>query len=154
MTVEAHYRRSERGIAIVEFAVAAPLLLLLLLATAELGRMLSQYDTLNKAVRDGARYLAGNALQGTTGVVVITPTLQTATVNLVVTGNTAGTGGALLPGLAASNVTVSSLASGYVSVAATYSYVPMVGARLPTFGLGTPINVAINLTATQVMRPL
>lgn len=154
MTVAAHYRRSERGIAIVEFAIAAPMLLLLLLATAELGRMLSQYDTLNKAVRDGARYLAGNALAGTTGVVVITPTLQTATVNLVVTGNTAGTGGALLPGLTASNVTVSGLASGYVSVAATYSYVPMVGARLPTFGLSTPINVAINLTATEVMRPL
>ena len=154
MTVELHHRRCERGVAIVEFAIAAPLLLLLLLATAELGRMLSQYDTLNKAVRDGARYLAGNALQGTTGVVVITPTLQTATVNLVVTGNTAGTGSALLPGLAASNVSVSSLGSGYVSVAATYAYVPMVGSRLPTFGLSAPINVAINLTATQVMRPL
>lgn len=154
MTLPAHYRRSERGTAIVEFAIAAPLLLLLLLATAEIGRMLSQYDTLNKGVRDGARYLAANALAGTTGVVAITPALQAATANLVVTGNTAGTGSALLPNLSATNVSVTSLGNGYVSVAATYAYVPMVGARLPTFGLSAPINVAVNLTASQVMRPL
>ena len=154
MTRKARYRHSERGIAIVEFAVAAPILLLLLLATAELGRMLSQYNTLNKSVRDGARYLATNALSGTTWVVVITPTVQTATINLVVTGNTAGTGSALLPSLSASNVTVTGLANGYVSVAATYAYVPMIGSNLPTFGLSAPINVAVNLTATQVMRPL
>lgn len=154
MVMPAQYRRSERGLAIVEFAIAAPLLLLLLLATAELGRMLSQYDTLNKSVRDGARYLAANALGGTTGVVAITPAMQTATANLVVTGNVGGTGGTLLPNLTAANVTVVSLGNGYVSVAATYAYVPMVGARLPTFGLSAPISLAVNLTATQVMRPL
>jgi Flp pilus assembly protein TadG len=149
-----HRPHVQRGMAIVEFTIALPVLLLLLAATAEIGRMLSQYDTLNKAVRDGARYLAANALLGTTGVVTINSTVQTATVNLVVTGNTAGTGTALLPTLTASNVTVASVANGYVSVSAAYTYVPMLGARIPTFGLTAPINTGVTLNATVVMKPL
>ena len=42
----------------VEFAIALPLLLLLLLAVAEFGRMLSHYNSLLQANRDAARYLA------------------------------------------------------------------------------------------------
>lgn len=149
-----HPRRGQRGTAIVEFTIALPFLLLLLGATAEIGRMLSQYDTLNKAVRDGARYLAANALLGTTGVVSINSAVQTATVNLVLTGNAAGTGSALLPNLTAGNVTVASVGNGYVSVSAAYTYVPMLGAQLPTFGLMAPINTSVTLNATVVMRPL
>jgi Flp pilus assembly protein TadG len=148
------HRCGQRGTAIIEFTVALPLLLLLLGATAELGRMLSQYNTLNKAVRDGARYLAANAFSGTTGIVSITGAAQSATVNLVVTGNIAGSGSALLPNLTANNVTVTSLANGYVSVTASYTYVPMLGSSLPTFGLSAPISVSIPLNASVVMRPL
>jgi len=155
MPVSIHQRRREGGTATMELAVALPLLLLTLMATAEFGRMLSQYDTLNKAVRDGARYLAANALAagGTTGVVTITPALTTATQNLVVKGNTTGAGNALLPNFTAGNVTVTSLANGYVSVSAAYTYVPMLGATLPTFGHGS-VNTRMTLNATTVMRPL
>ncbi|HEX8782157.1 MAG TPA: TadE/TadG family type IV pilus assembly protein, partial [Steroidobacteraceae bacterium] len=149
-----HAPHSEGGTAIIEFTIALPVLLLMLVATAEIGRMLSQYNTLNKAVRDGARYLATNALAGTTGVVSITPAVQTATVNLVVNGNIAGSGAALLPSLAAGNVTVAGLANGYVSVSAAYTYVPMMGANLPTFGVTAPINTSVTLNASVVMRPL
>jgi Flp pilus assembly protein TadG len=149
-----HRPHVQRGTAIVEFTIALPVLLLMLAATAEIGRMLSQYDTLNKAVRDGARYLAANALLGTTGVVSINSTVQTATVNLVVTGNTAGTGTTLLPNLTAGNVTVASLANGYVSVSAAYTYVPMLGTQIPTFGFTAPISTSVSLKATVVMRPL
>ncbi|GAC1452348.1 MAG: hypothetical protein PVSMB6_04220 [Steroidobacteraceae bacterium] len=142
----------ERGTAAIEFAIALPLLLLMLVATAEFGRLFSQYNTLNKAVRDGARYLAANALSGTTGVVGITSAVQAATANLVVAGSTIG-GTAVLPGLTAGNVTVGSLGNGYVSVAATYTYQPML-ATLPTFGLTAPMSLAIPLTATVVMKPL
>lgn len=154
MRASIHQRR-ESGTATMEMAVALPLLLLVLMATAEFGRMLSQYDALNKAVRDGARYLAANALAagGTTGVVTITPALTTATKNLVVKGNTTGAGTAVLPNLTAGNVTVTSLANGYVSVSAAYAYVPMLGATLPTFGHGS-VNTAVTLNATTVMRPL
>jgi hypothetical protein len=115
--------------------------------------MLSQYDTLTKTVRDGARYLAANAALGTTGVINLTPALTTATKNLVVKGNATGSGNALLPNLAAGNVSVTSLANGYVSVSASYQYVPMLGANLPSFGQGS-INTAVTLNATSVMRPL
>jgi Flp pilus assembly protein TadG len=155
MPASIHQRRREEGTATIELAVALPLLLLTLMATAEFGRMLSQYDTLNKAVRDGARYLAANALAagGTTGVVTITPALTTATQNLVVRGNTTGAGTALLPNFTAGNVTVTNLGSGYVSVSASYQYVPMLGATLPTFGNGS-VNTRVTLNATTVMRPL
>jgi Flp pilus assembly protein TadG len=142
----------QRGLAAVEFALVLPLLLVVLLATAELGRMLSQYDTLNKSVRDGARYLASVALQA--GVMTVTAAEQTATQNLVVTGNVNGSGTALLPGLVAGNVTVSGSASGYVTVTASYTYQPMVAASLPMFGLRAPVAVNIPLNATVVMRAL
>jgi Flp pilus assembly protein TadG len=65
----------QSGLAAVEFAITLPVLLLLMLGTAELGRMLSQYDTLTKSVRDGCRYVASQTsiVGGTTNVVSITP---------------------------------------------------------------------------------
>ncbi|HEY0685463.1 MAG TPA: TadE/TadG family type IV pilus assembly protein [Steroidobacter sp.] len=144
----------QRGVATVEFAICIPVLLLLMLATAEIGRMLFQYNTLAKAVRDGARFAATNAAVGTTRIVNIIPTVYSGTRNLVVTGNTAGTGAALLPGLTVNDVTVNDAGNGFVRVAATYNYVPMVGATLPKFGLGDPLDLTVTLPATVVMRAL
>ncbi len=144
----------QRGTAMVEFLIGLPVLLFLLFATAELGRLISQYNTLTKAVRDGVRYAASNAIANGTGLINITPTVQSAVANLVVTGSTAGTGSPLLPGFSTSNVTVVDAGSGYVSVSARYTYQPMVGASLPTFGLGAPINLAVTLNAAQVMPGL
>ena len=146
--------RRQRGLATVEMAIGLPVLLLLLLATAEFGRMLSQYDTLTKAVRDGARYAASVSSLGTTGLVYITPAIQTAVANLVVSGNVNGTGTPLLPGLTAADVTVSAVNSLYVEVSVSYPYEPMLGVTLPTFGLGQPIPIDPTLTATSVMRAL
>lgn len=145
----------QRGLATVEFAIALPLLLLVLVGTAEIGRMLSQYDTLTKAVRDGARYLSANALVGSTSTVQITSQVQTQTQNLVVTGNINGTGSAVLPSFVVGNVTVSNPGNGYVSVSASYTYQPMVGSSLRTFGITTnPISLSVPFTATVVMRAL
>jgi Flp pilus assembly protein TadG len=138
----------------VEFAIALPFLLMLMLATAELGRLLSQYDTLTKAARSGARYVASNALQGSTGVISITPQVQTAAQNLVIKGNVGGTGTTLLPGLVAGNVTVTSPAPNYVSVSASYPYQPMVGAILPTFGFTGPLAMNYPLKVSVMMRAL
>jgi Flp pilus assembly protein TadG len=147
-------RAQQTGTAAVELAIALPVLLLLLVASAEVGRLLSQYDTLTKSVRNGARYLASNALGGTTGVVLITPQVQTQTQNLVVTGNINGSGTALLPNFVATNVTVTTVDSTHVSVTAAYTYQPLLGATLPTFGIGSPISFSFPLTATVVMRGL
>ncbi len=153
-SVAARGRWNSRGIASVELAIALPVLLLLLTATVEVGRLLSEYDTLTKSVRDAARYLAANAFQGTTGVVNITAQVQSATANLVVTGNVNGTGASLLPGLVSANVAVTNLGGGYVSVSASYTYQPILGATLPAFGNGPPIAFGFPLNATTVMRAL
>ena len=147
-------RTRQAGTAALELAIALPVLLLLLVATAEVGRLLSQYDTLTKSVRDAARFLASNALGGTTGVVLITPQVQAQTQNLVVTGNINGSGSAILPGLVAANVTVTAVDSTHVSVSAAYPYQPLLGATLPTFGIGSPISFSFPLNATVVMRGL
>ena len=147
-------RARQAGTAALELAIALPVLLLLLVASAEVGRLLSQYDTLTKSVRNGARYLASNALGGTTGVVLITPQVQAQTQNLVLTGNVNGSGTAVLPNFVAANVTVTTVDSTHVSVAASYNYQPLLGATLPTFGIGSPISFSFPLKATVVMRGL
>jgi Flp pilus assembly protein TadG len=146
--------RRQHGTAIVEFAIALPLMLFLMLATVEFGRILSQYNMLTKSVQDAARYAASNASAGTTRIVNITSSLRTQTANLVVTGNINGTGNALLPSLTAGNVTVADAGNGYVSVSVTYTYVPIVGASLPTFGFASPISLTLPLNAAVIMRAL
>lgn len=146
--------RMSRGLATVEFAICAPLLLFLMVATAEVGRCMYQYNTLTKAVRDGARFATVNASVGTTRIVSITAATRTAAQNLVVTGNRAGTGTPLLPGLAVNNVTVTDAGNGFVRVAATYTFQPMLGGTLPTMGFRAPINLRIPVSAAVVMRAL
>ena len=143
--------RRQRGVATIEFALCAPILFLLMFATAELGRALFQYNTLVKAVRDGARYAAA-AATNSTRVVNITNQMRTATVNLVMTGTTAGTGTPLLEGMRAADVTVSNNGNGFVSVSATYVYQPMLGASLPVFGFGDGIDLSMTLSAAVIMR--
>jgi Flp pilus assembly protein TadG len=144
----------QRGIAMVEMAIALPVLLLLLLATAEIGRILSQYNKLTNSTRDACRYAASNAAVGTTRLVNLTPQLQAATSNLLVTGNVNGTGNPILPGLATSSVVLSNAGNGYVSVSVSYTYQPMIGSALPTFGYGSSISWALPLGAVVIMRAL
>lgn len=87
-------KKQQCGVAIVEFALILPLLLLLTFITTEFGRAVYQYNTLTKSVRDAVRYLS-----------VQTPgTHTTEARNLVVYGNTSGTGSPLVLGLTLSNV--------------------------------------------------
>jgi hypothetical protein len=146
----------QKGTALVEFAIVAPLMLFLLLGVAEFGHALNQYNTLTKAVRDGARYVAGKALDGGTNVVMLPDSLKAETRQLVVNG--AAGGGALLPGFSVANVTVSQVDAQHVSVQASYAYTPLLGAgaSLPTFGLGGGGSIPLNFTfqASAVMRAL
>ena len=50
------YRERSRGQALAEFAIVAPLLFLLILATIEAGRFIFHYELVNNAAREGARY--------------------------------------------------------------------------------------------------
>jgi Flp pilus assembly protein TadG len=89
--------RDERGIQLAELAIVLPVFLLLFAATAEFGRYFYEYTTLAKAARVGVRYLA------TAGVNVQSDTVAR---NLVVYGNTSGTGTPVVPGLTTSNITI------------------------------------------------
>ena len=84
-------KRKQNGVAIVEFALVLPLLLLLTFITTEYSRALYQYNVLTKSVRDAARYLSTQTPGDTTKYATAK--------NLVVYGNPAGSGTPLTIGL-------------------------------------------------------
>jgi hypothetical protein len=152
----------QQGLATVELAIVLPVLLLLMLAVAELGRLLYQYGTLTKAVQDGARYLSATARLGSTQVIDLTngPHDERAR-NLVVYGALAPTGSPVLPHFSTEDVVAECLGGGgwcphvdHISVRASYTYRPLVGAVLPTFGFGEPIAFEFTLHASATMRAL
>ena len=61
-----HLARKEKGSAVVELAIVFPILLLLFVGCAELGRLFYTYTTLAKATKSGARYLS-NSKEFTSG---------------------------------------------------------------------------------------
>ena len=88
--------KRQKGVAIVEFALILPFLLLLTFITTEFGRAIWQYNTLTKSVRDSARYLS---IQTPGDPVAIAKAR-----NLTVYGNLAGTGTPLAHRAQPSNV--------------------------------------------------
>ncbi|MFL6230383.1 MAG: TadE/TadG family type IV pilus assembly protein [Pyrinomonadaceae bacterium] len=141
-------RRDERGTQLVELALVAPLMLMLMGATAEFGRFFYTYSTLAKATRVGARYQISQA-PGTNFAL---------TKNLVVYGNTAGTGTPVLTGLTTGNVSVveNKNAGGAVQTVSVsisgYGYQPV-------FDLGkltksATLSLAVNVAPSSTMRQL
>jgi Flp pilus assembly protein TadG len=89
--------KDERGVQLVELALVIPILVMLFAATAEFGRYFYEYTTLAKASRAGARYLATAAVNSTE---------DTTAKNIVVYGNSAGSGSPILYGMTIANVTI------------------------------------------------
>jgi Flp pilus assembly protein TadG len=149
-------RRNEkqRGVAMVEMVIVTPLLLLLVLGVAEMGKALIQYNTLNKSLRDAARLVAGSALLGTTGTVAITDDLAAAARNLAVYGNVVGTGSPTLPLLSADQISVTPAANNMIVVQANYPYEPLVGPVFRTFGTSDEFSLSWTMTAVVTMRAL
>jgi anti-sigma regulatory factor (Ser/Thr protein kinase) len=154
MRTESATRTQQRGVAIVEYVVALPICLLLILGTAEFGRALLQYNALTQSVQDGARYLSSRALLGTTGVVDITPQLEEEVRNQIVYGNRLGTGNPRLPGFDPADVTVTDEGFGIVRVEASYEYDAMF-AFVPFIVTGGGVSLAGRTFQTAVaMRAL
>jgi Flp pilus assembly protein TadG len=88
-------KTNQKGVALIEFALVLPLLLILALISAELGRAVYRYNTTAKVVRDAARYLSMQS-----------PGTHVAEArNLILYGNTAPANLQLLdPALSAANV--------------------------------------------------
>jgi Flp pilus assembly protein TadG len=147
-------RRQERGLAMVEFIVVLPVILFLMFGVVEVGRVIMRYNTLTKALQDGARHAAAYGLLGTAGSVYIDGALEAEIVNLVVYGDVQGEGTPLLEGFSTGQVAVSMAAPGWIQVSASYPYVPALGSSLPNFGFGTSPNMAFNLAASVTTRAL
>jgi Flp pilus assembly protein TadG len=124
------FRRDDRGIQLVELAIVLPIFILLFGATAEFGRYFYEYTTLAKSARVGARYLATAAVNSTE---------DTNAKNIVVYGNSAGTGNPILSGLSTTNVTITR--SGGVPILPQTVTVQITGFKhQPIFDLGAITN--------------
>ena len=147
--------QAQKGVAMVEFAIALPLLLLLLLAIAEFGRMLYHYNNLLQANRDAVRYLAGKSWNTTLGQVVIDSELAATTKNLAVYGVPVAQPGneEVVPGLSTDDVTVGTVGTEHVQVSTSYVFRPVIGNGLPAL-IGDAIPLNFPLVATTVMRGL
>ena len=132
--------KSERGSSVVELAIVFPILLLLFVGTAELGRLFYTYTTLAKATKVGARYLSTQKDAESTDATTILNVKRRAA-RLVVCGNTVSCADRtpIVPGLdtsepdgALSEVTItlpasSTLAPRYATVEITgFTFAPRV----------------------------
>jgi len=120
------------GQGIVEFALALPFLMLIMLGTIDLGRMFFDYIDMRSAVVDGAHYAARNP----TNISGIETTTKETGVpaNTVVSSATSGS-------------CTTAGGTGNVTITATSLFQPMTTEFLERFGLGP-----VNLSASATMR--
>ncbi|AYC32619.1 pilus assembly protein [Pseudomonas cavernae] len=154
-------RQAQEGVAMVEFAITLPLLLLLLFAIGEFGRLLFQYNSLLQASRDAGRFVANEAWNATLGRVELSASLRTRTQNLAASGVASAQTAScspdnsvrLVPKPCPGDVAVTAVGSDHVQVTISYTFRPLIGNGLPAFiGNGTALSVP--LVATTVMRAL
>jgi Flp pilus assembly protein TadG len=146
--------QSARGIAAVEFIIAVPVLLVLMLVMIEMGRALVQYDALTYAVRHGARYVSENAIDGTSGHVNLTDEVVGATKSL--TTSTLLSNG-IIRESGGLKVEVEQVGADNVRVTATYPYTGILGlgSVLPDLGAGGgPISTLITFNVAVTMRAI
>ena len=135
-----HTGKKQQGLAAVEFAIVVPLMLFLMMATAEFGRVFYHYNTLTKAVQTGARY-ASKPLLKTSELTNIDVAFKQRIQNFVVYGNENGSGAAVLDGFAATNTNVaisSSVANKTITIEVQYDYNFAVLGDFPLFGFTLP----------------
>jgi hypothetical protein len=145
------FLRAERGMQIVELAIALPVMLILLGAAAEFGRFFYTYATLTNAVRAGARH----ACKWEKSASWTFPE----TSKLVVYGDYSDTSkGPILPGLSTGNVVIQ--ANGPTANNVDTVTVKIVNYKYqPVFDLGKltgnpSLSLNINLNASATMKQL
>lgn len=139
-------RRRQKGIAIVEATIVLPVILLLMLAVGEFGRVLYQYNTLTKSVRAGAGYFAEHS-----GLDNIDKAKR-----IVVYGTNDISGQPVLSGFSTNDVTVDSITVNgdfYVVVSAEYDWTPIWGGSFDTLVAGV-ISLSFPLVTSVTMRVL
>ncbi|HUR42295.1 MAG TPA: TadE family protein [Verrucomicrobiae bacterium] len=149
-------RKLQWGLAAVELALMLPIFLLIVTWTAEIGRIMYQHNTLTKSVRDGAQYLARYGVVA--GIVNPTADQKTLARTLIVYGSPVVGSTPLLPGLAPSQITITTeveppaTVATHVVVSISYPFQPVFG--LPGFGIASDGTSSATLTASMRMRGL
>lgn len=151
----------QSGLAMVEFAVSVPVILLLMFGSFEFGHLMTEFSALNDGVRDAARYVAANVRNGSAiGMDPLTPgdTLYKQGQNLAVFGKITGTAGTdtpIFPGLTVADISLTeNTTSQTITVIAAYPYLSLFGgASLPTF-MGSSLATNYTLTISTTMRAL
>jgi hypothetical protein len=145
-------RSRNRGVVMVETAVVLPLLVVMILGTAEFAHAFWEYSTLTKSLRDGGRFAASQSLLGSTGVVVLTDQLRSDVRNVVIYGNTNGTGVPVLNSLSTGTVELEAPGNGDIIVRASCQYKSLFG-FIPTL-YGAVYSAPFSLNAAIRMRAL
>ena len=150
--------RQQAGVAVVEFTILLPFLLLLVFATAELGRALYQYSHLTRMVRDAGRYLSTTAIVDTTEILpnpfndANCGNCISNTKDLLVYGKVGGSI-PLLYGLDTSDITITGdSATDRVIITVDYDWMPLLGEQISGFGLGNDSDLSFNFHVSYAMR--
>jgi Flp pilus assembly protein TadG len=129
----------QSGAALVEFALVASILFLLLAGTYEFGRAFAYYDALSKATRDGARYMS----------VAKKANISSSSIGNAKDVVVAAANAAKVPGFARSNVVVTCLDAAYNDSACIDGTAPG-GVRVEISGYSINIGQTIPLVGKSV----
>ncbi|MGR7921814.1 TadE/TadG family type IV pilus assembly protein [Zobellella denitrificans] len=149
--------KRQRGLAAVEATIVMPVMLLLVLAIGEFGRMLYQYNTLTQAVRAGARTVSVSDNDGT---FELTAEMRQRVTNLILYGQEVVGTNTVLPGLRAEDITfvgpfeVPAVdGDPYIQIQVSYGWQPMFGLGFNTF-FGETLSLDFPLQTSITMRQL
>ena len=145
-------KKNQQGLAAIEMTLILPIMLLLFFATAEFGRLLYQYNALNKAVRDASRYILANSEFNSTNLVAVTEQTRSAARSLLIYGDLNGTT-AILPNLAATTFSIS-VSGKFITLTASYPWQPIFAETLPSFVSGNSFDLSFPLVTSYTMRAL
>lgn len=146
----------QKGLAAVEATIVFPIMLLLLLAIGEFGRVLYQYNTLSKAVRASARTVSVSPGDN----FVLDDDMMARTRNMILYGQETVGSTTVLPGLSAGDISFSgpfnmpvTSENRYVEVRVSYDWQPVFGDTFNTF-FGNTISLNFPLQTSMTMRVL
>ena len=143
----------QKGIATIELAIILPLMVFLWIGTIEAGMAFSRYNNLTKAVRDGARHISLNALNGAGVITCLDSSCAAAdqAIKLIAYNHTSLTTDSILPDSDKIDVVFTVVGGNNIRTTATYTHNLISGGLVNSF-FGTSFPLTLAFTSTVVMR--
>ncbi|GIU21322.1 MULTISPECIES: TadE/TadG family type IV pilus assembly protein [unclassified Shewanella] len=153
--------KKQKGIAVIEFTLVLPMLLLVIFVTVEFGRLLFQYSELTRMARSAGRFISNTAIVNTTGNLpdVLTDVNCDFCISkmkrVLISGDTINTT-TNLSGLSSADITVVEYPadSGVLVVNVSYDWTPMFAEKLNMLSFGDDIDLTFNLNASYAVTAL